>query len=157
ACVELLRAVGWTIGDRAVAAGLANVDWPARLEVVGRKPLVVLDCAHNVASAQALAEALQAEFPPARRLLIFAASGDKDTAGMFRVLAPHFAHVFLTRYAGSARSLPPEQLAETLRGCSPIPCSTHLRAIDAWEAARGMAGLKDLLCVTGSVFLAGEL
>ena len=76
--------------------------WPARLEVLGRRPLVVLDCAHNVASAERWCGRLQASFPPARRLLVFAGSSDKDLAGMFRVLSPHFAHAFLTRYSGSA-------------------------------------------------------
>jgi dihydrofolate synthase/folylpolyglutamate synthase len=52
ACVERMREQGWDIPDTAVASGLANVAWPARLEVVGRRPIVVLDCAHNIASAQ---------------------------------------------------------------------------------------------------------
>ncbi len=56
ACVEQLRAEGWHLPDAAVAAGLAEVCWPARLEVVGHKPLIVLDCAHNVASALALVQ-----------------------------------------------------------------------------------------------------
>ncbi len=104
ACVEELRAQGWTVPDAAVSAGLAATDWPARMEVVGRRPLVVLDCAHNTASADALARTLRESFPPCRRLLIFAGSNDKDLAGMFRILGPHFAHVFLTPYLGSARS-----------------------------------------------------
>src|SRR5262249_16306625 len=51
------------ISDRAVADGLANVVWPARLEIMARRPLVLLDCAHNVASAQALVQALEESFP----------------------------------------------------------------------------------------------
>ncbi len=102
ACVEQLRAERWTIPDAAVSAGLAATDWPARMEVVGRRPLVVLDCAHNTASADAVVRTLGESFPPCRRLLIFAGSNDKDLAGMFRILGPHFAHVFLTPYLGSA-------------------------------------------------------
>src|SRR5262249_22185568 len=48
AAVEELREAGLAVDDAAVAAGLASVRWPARLEVVGRRPLVVLDCAHNL-------------------------------------------------------------------------------------------------------------
>jgi dihydrofolate synthase/folylpolyglutamate synthase len=157
ACVETLRAEGWRIPDAAVAQGLATVQWPARLEVVGRRPLVVLDCAHNVASAQALVETLQTSFPPARRLLIFAGSGDKDLAGMFRVLAPHFQHAFLTRYAGSARGAPPELLAGLWRAGSDLPFTVHAAPDEAWRAARAAAGADDIICVAGSVFLAGEL
>ncbi|HXG09046.1 MAG TPA: folylpolyglutamate synthase/dihydrofolate synthase family protein [Gemmataceae bacterium] len=156
-CIEVLRDEGWSVPDAAVAAGLAGVRWPARLEVVGARPLVVLDCAHNVASVQALVETLQASFPPARRLLVFAGSSDKDLAGMFRVLAPHFAHAFLTRYAGSARSTPPERLAELLRAGTGLPYTVCPTAAEAWQAARAAAGPDDLICITGSVYLAGEL
>src|SRR5207237_4066822 len=94
ACVEQLREAGWHLSDAAVARGLAHVDWPARLEVLGHQPLVVLDCAYNVASAAALVQTLQVSFPPARRLLVFASSNDKDVPGIFRVLGPHFQHAF---------------------------------------------------------------
>ncbi len=157
ACVERLREQGWHLPDAAVAAGLAEVAWPARLEVLGRRPLVVLDCAHNVASAAALADTLRTSFAPTRRWLVFAGSGDKDLAGMFRVLAPLFEHAFLTRYSDSARGVPPEQLAGLLRAASDLPATCCTTPADAWRAARDRAGPDDLICVTGSVFLAGEL
>lgn len=157
ACVEELRSAGWHVPGETVAAGLAGVDWPARLEVVGRRPLVVLDCAHNVASAHALVETLRESFPPARRLLVFAASADKDVAGILRVLAPHFRHAFLTRYAGSARGVPPEALAALLPADADLAVTCCPTAAEAWHAARAAAGPDDLVCVTGSVFLAGEL
>jgi dihydrofolate synthase/folylpolyglutamate synthase len=157
ACIETLQAKGWHVPDAAVAAGLAEVSWPARLEVVGRRPLIVLDCAHNVASAIALVETLQASFPPARRLLIFAGSSDKDLAGMFRVLSPHFAHAFLTRYTNSSRSVPPQDLAKLLRSNGDMPATLYPTPADAYHAARAASAPKDVIVITGSVFLAGEL
>jgi dihydrofolate synthase/folylpolyglutamate synthase len=157
ACIETLQAEGWHASDAPVAAGLAEVSWPARLEVVGRRPLIVLDCAHNVASALALVRTLHASFPRARRLLIFAGSSDKDLAGMFRVLSPHFTHVFLTRYSNSSRSVSPERLAEVLRANGGLPATLCAAPTDAYNAARAAAGPDDLIVITGSVFLAGEL
>ena len=157
ATIERLRDAGWHVPDAAVAAGLAGVSWPARLEVIGRRPLIVLDCAHNVASALALVRTLQASFPPARRLLVFAGSADKDLAGMFRVLAPHFAHAFLTRYADNPRSVPPERLADILRANGGLAATVCPTPTEAYRAARAAAGADDLICITGSVFLAGEL
>ena len=117
AAVEELRRQGLYIPDVAVADGLAHVHWPARLEAVGHAPLVLLDCAHNVASAQALLDTLQASFPlqsSGRRILIFASSRDKDVAGMLALLAPHFAHVIFTRFAdnGVADAAKPLTVAE---------------------------------------------
>jgi dihydrofolate synthase / folylpolyglutamate synthase len=156
AAVEELRAQGWHLPDAAVAAGLATVRWPARMEAIGRRPLVVLDCAHNVASAEAVAKTLTASFPAGRRWLIFAGSGDKDVVGMLRVLAPHFAHAFLTRYTTSPRALAPERLAETARDVG-LAATPYPTPVEAYQAARASAGPEDLVCITGSVFLAGEL
>jgi dihydrofolate synthase/folylpolyglutamate synthase len=157
AAIEELRGQGFRVLDAAVAGGLAGVHWPARMEVVRRRPMVVLDCAHNVASAEALVETLRTSFPPGRHLLIFAASNDKDLPGMLRTLAPHFAHVFLTRYRNSPRGAPPEQLAEVLRSVSSVPQTVVPGTHDALAAALQHAGPNDLICITGSVFLAGEL
>ncbi len=156
-CVEALHAEGWHVPDAAVAAGLADVSWPARMEVLRRRPFVVLDCAHNVASAEALVETLTTTFPPGRRWLVFAGSGDKDLTGMLRVLAPHFAHAFLTRYASNPRGLPAEELAEVLRLGADLSHTVHATPAEALRAALARAGPDDLVCVTGSVFLAGEL
>ena len=159
AAVEDLREQGLSISDKAVALGLAEVRWPARLEIMRLQPLVLLDCAHNVASAEALIRTLQSSLPPrasgGRRYLIFASSRDKDVAGMLRVLAPHFDHLGLTRFTPSPRSLAPEELAQLL------PPGTRAdifaTAPEAWETCRALATPNDLVCVTGSVFLAGEL
>jgi dihydrofolate synthase / folylpolyglutamate synthase len=156
-CVEQLQAAGWRIPDSAVKKGLAEVSWPARLEVVSHRPLVVLDCAHNVASARALAQALESSFPPARRLLIFASSNDKDVKGMFGVLVPLFSHFYLTRYGNNARSVVPEELARVIAEFGPVPFTVCPTPIDAWNEARGKAKPEDLICIAGSVFLAGEL
>ena len=157
AVVEELRGQGWDLPDSAVAAGLAGVEWHARLEVVARRPMVVLDCAHNVASAYALAQTLRSSFPPARRLLVFGCSADKDLTGMFRELAPHFATAFFTRYTTNPRAVPSEQLAGAWHAAGGGLATSCPTPEAAWEAARAAAAPDDLICITGSVFLAGQL
>jgi dihydrofolate synthase/folylpolyglutamate synthase len=159
AAVESLREQGLSVGERAVAQGLAQVRWPARLEIMGRRPVVLLDCAHNVASAEALIKTLEESFASrtsgGRRYLIFAGSRDKDLAGILRVLSPQFDEVALTRFSPSPRGVTPEELARL------VPPGTCVKlfatAAQAWAATRGLARAEDLICVTGSVFLAGEL
>jgi dihydrofolate synthase/folylpolyglutamate synthase len=155
AVIEQLRAQGWNISDPAIQAGMAAVSWPARFEIFSTQPQVVLDCAHNVASAEALVDTLRISNLPVRRFLIFAASSDKDVPGMFRVLAPHFERFYLTRYTSGSRAVPPEQLAawlppETERVVCPTPT-------DAWRAACADATPETLVVIAGSVFFAGEL
>ena len=160
ASVEELRRLGWHIDDRPVAEGLAQVRWPARLEVVSRQPLVLLDCAHNVASVAALVEALRASFPlsaDGRRLLIFAGSRDKDLGGMFAVLGPFFDLIFLTRFSTNPRGVAPQQAVQLVPEEYRAACTLCPDVADAWRQARNAAGPNDLICVTGSVFLAGEI
>lgn len=160
AAIEILRGLGLAIPQRAVSEGLSQVRWPARLEILGRQPLVVVDCAHNVASAQALVDALQTSFPlpgGAKRLLVFAGSRDKDLAGMLQLLAPLFDRIYFSPFAGSSRGVDPgtliAMLPSTYRGCA-VACTSPT---EAWSLARSAAGSADLICVAGSVFLAGDL
>lgn len=161
AAIEILRGQGFHLPDAAVAAGLADVCWPARLEVVGQDPLILLDCAHNLASVAALTDALQTSYPlakpGARRLLIFAGSRDKDLAGMLALLAPNFAHLYLTRFGNSPRGVPPEHLAALLPATVKNAISVHTTSEQALAQARADARREDQICITGSVFLAGEL
>jgi dihydrofolate synthase/folylpolyglutamate synthase len=157
AVVEQLQNAGFAISPTAVYKGVAKVHWPARFEIFSTVPRVVLDCAHNVASAEALIDTLNqySEYLSGPRVLIFAASNDKDIPGMFRVLAPHFQRFYLTRYTSGSRSVPPERMAEWLppeteRVLCPTPS-------DAWRAARADATPDTLVVIAGSVFLAGEL
>jgi dihydrofolate synthase/folylpolyglutamate synthase len=161
AAVEQLIEQGVSISDRAIADGLARVRWPARLEIVGRRPLVLLDCAHNVASAQVLAQTLRESFPrssgAARRILIFGGNRDKDLAGMLEVLTPLFERIYLTSFQGTTRCASPQQLAALLppeAQPGSVLCAT---AADAWRRACAEASPCDFICITGSVFLAGEL
>ena len=85
--------------------------WPARVEVVSRRPTVVIDAAHNVASIDALLEALDESVSARRRVLVFATTKDKDARGMLERLLPRFDTAVFTRYANNPRSVSPEELA----------------------------------------------
>ncbi len=179
AAIEELRRSGWTIPEAAIRRGLAEVVWPARVEVLSRRPAVVLDAAHNGASIEALVDVLDESFPAARRVLVFAATQDKDIGGMFQVLLGRFDHVILTRYTNNPRGVPPEELQKLATywcgsstaaptEVSPLPLGEGpgVRAAnieiaptpaDAWDAVGRLAQPDDLICVTGSFFIAAEM
>lgn len=159
ATVECLRDAGMPVSDSAIQVGLFHVRWPARIEVVSRSPVVIVDTAHNVPSAEALVKTLREVFPDGvRKLVVFAVSSDKQYPEMFRTLADYFDRFHLTKYGNNPRCVPPEQLAEVLAAVAPGKAATiHPTSAEAWAAARAAAGLDDLVCITGSVFLAGEL
>jgi dihydrofolate synthase/folylpolyglutamate synthase len=158
AATTLLGPLGWPMPDSAVARGLARVRWPARIEVLGSRPAVVVDAAHNWAATQALLRTLGRDFPHAsRKILIFAATRDKDVAGMLRLLLPRFDSVILTQYQTNPRGVPVAELAELVAATAAQPCHVAADAPAAWRLAVHLAGADDLVCVTGSFFIAAEI
>jgi dihydrofolate synthase/folylpolyglutamate synthase len=157
ATLRRLQLRGWNIDEAAVRRGLADVQCPARIEVVARRPTVVLDAAHNTASIAALVETLQESFSPrGRRILLLAVSSDKDVAGMLDLLLPQFTDVLCTRFTHNPRSRDPHDLVR-LAAQRGFAAQAHPTPAQAWEAARRLATPEALLCITGSFFFAAEM
>jgi len=160
---ELLSGQGYpSITAAAISKGIRTTYWPLRFEVIEGDPTIVLDAAHNPDSMHAVANVLQAaEWKNRRRVLIFAASADKDVHGMQQIILPHFDDVVFTRFLGNPRSVPPEELMAIAQTLIPETTRNVLlhQASDpgaALEEARKLAGSRGLICVTGSLFLAAE-
>lgn len=155
--VALLEQVGVLPEVSIVRSGLRKVQWPCRVETIIRHPWIILDTAHNVASVKALTEALFSTRPQGKSYLVFAASQDKDINGMLAHLAGLFDRIHLTRYSGGLRSAAPEFLFEALPIASQKNAIINENPTDCLESIISTASQADLICITGSVFLAGEL
>jgi dihydrofolate synthase/folylpolyglutamate synthase len=152
-----LRTQGFTIPEIAIRRGLSAVRWPARVEVVARRPTVIIDAAHNAASVSALLATLDESFTARRRILVFATTRDKDVHGMLPMLLARFDQVILTRYTSNPRGVPLEEL-ETVAAMTGA-CNYRLANTpkEAWAAAAELATPEDLVCVAGSFYIAGEM
>jgi len=150
--VELERS-GWKIPESAIRAGLADVVWPARVEVLARRPAVIVDSAHNVASIDTTIRALAESFSVGRRILVFATTQEKDVRGMLALVVGRFDHLIFTRYLDNPRAVPPGELAALASELGARDYQVCDRPIDAWDAASRLATPDDLICVTGSFLL----
>jgi len=157
AALDELQAQGLMISENAVRQGLTSVTWPARVEVVGTNPTVVIDAAHNWESARALVATLRDEFAPRRRILIFAATRDKDVTGLLRQLIPAFDTILFTKYRDNPRSVPVRELRSFIHAISNRPVHYAENPAEAWHMARQWAQPDDLIAITGSFFLVAEL
>jgi dihydrofolate synthase/folylpolyglutamate synthase len=144
------------VSRQDVVAGFAALKWPARVEVLGQNPWLVIDGAHNVASVAALVETLHTCFPPARRTLIFGTSRDKDFKGQLEALLPHFDTVIATRYVENPRSVAPETIVAAVSELNGQSIPIAADPAEALEVARRLTPSGGLICVTGSLFLAAE-
>lgn len=159
ACFDALGERGVAaVGPDAVARGWAALTWPARVEVLERRPRLVVDGAHNVASARALAATLRANFPPGPRTLVFGTTRDKDLPGQLAALLPLADAVVVTRYVENARAVDPAEVAAAVRAQvgDSIPVHETAAPAEALALARRVTPEGGLIVVTGSLFLAAE-
>jgi dihydrofolate synthase / folylpolyglutamate synthase len=147
---------GLAVRREDVVRGFASLRWPARVELAGERPYLVIDGAHNPASAAALAETLRVCFPPSSRTLIFGTTRDKDLPGQLGVLLPLFDVVIATRYVENPRSVPPETIRNEVLELSGQAALAAPDPLEALELARQCTPPDGLICVTGSLFLAAE-
>jgi dihydrofolate synthase/folylpolyglutamate synthase len=157
ATIAELQRQGWEVPESAVRAGLAATRCPARIEVVSRRPTIVIDTAHNLASIRSLVETLEESFTVRRRLLLFAATQEKQVREMLEILLPRFERVILTRYWQNPRGLPLAQLAAMAAEISTVPQEVFPTPGEAWRRVRQLTTPEHLVCVTGSFFLAAEI
>lgn len=162
ATINELCAQGWRIDESAVRRGLAEVRWPARIEVLRREPTVILDAAHNVASVEALIATLDESFAPTRRTLIFATTRDKDLPGMLARLVPAFERIVFTQYQSNPRRVDASELLDVAsQVVAPDLVTERCRvmdsAVEAWQHVRVQSTPQDLICISGSFFIAAEL
>lgn len=159
------------VNAETIAAGLAKSRIAGRLEWVSSEPPVLMDVAHNNASVQAFLDTI-ADRSQEFQTLIFGTSRDKDATGMLKLLVPHFKFIILTRFVDNPRATDPEDLLETVKGfLSSDPATGDHKTGEgdeptveiahspsaALQKAIEVSGLGSPICVTGSVFLAGEM
>ncbi len=153
--LEACAAAGLPVHTAAVARGLADVRWPARIEVL-RQPggrQAILDAAHNPAGAAALAAYLH-RWHPAGVPIVIGVMRDKDVDTMIRLLAG-CATRFVVTQAPMARALPSAELAARARALAPgVPIEDVPDPLGAIARA-GAAG--DPVVVAGSIFLVGAV
>jgi dihydrofolate synthase/folylpolyglutamate synthase len=139
----------------AIRAGLANVTWHGRLQTLHTAPTLLVDCAHNADAAIRLRHALTHDYEYDKLWLIIAASAGKDISGILSQLLP-LATGAVATISSHPRAAQPEEIVKQAAqaGFSMTAESDLATAVaQTWQKA----GPHDLICVTGSIFVVGDL
>ena len=154
AVADELRARGAAIDEEAIAGGIARTRVAGRLEVMGQRPLVVADGAHNPAAAAVLAESLREYLEWRRCFFVLGAMGGKDLRGIAYKLAGLASGVWCCGL-DSRRGRDPDEMAAEL-----APLTPHVEVAESVAEgiaqARRRAEEADLICVTGSLYAVAE-
>jgi dihydrofolate synthase/folylpolyglutamate synthase len=134
--ISAIRLAGIKVSRQEIGAGLRKVKWPARFQIVSKKPLVIVDGAHNPAGCRTLVSAVKKLYPGQRFTIIFGCQNDKDFPQMIKTLKPITNQLIITH------SSHPNSLGT--RYSLPVT-----RAIKSWDR-------KVPLLIAGSLFLAAD-
>jgi dihydrofolate synthase/folylpolyglutamate synthase len=149
--LEVLAERSPGITPETIRHGLEGVQWEGRLQILNHHPLLVVDGAHNVDSIRRLKQSLKQYFDFDKVILIIGLSADKDLGGVVSELVSFFNQVIVTR------SIHPRAMAT-----APIMAEFARNGVQAEETddisialprALELAGDRDLICVTGSLFV----
>ncbi len=155
AALSILRSEGMSISDEAIREGFAAAKLPARMEIFGKEPIVLLDGGHNPGCAMALADVLKKHFEGKKLVGVMGFMSDKDSHTALSILAPLFSSI-LTLMPENPRSLPAQELAARAREFCPDSRPMEDRAL-ALQTAQTLAGPEGAVIVCGSFYLAGEM
>ena len=164
AASELLTEQGWQLNEDHIKAGVEQAQLPGRCEVISGCPTFVLDMAHNEASTAMLAKTLQKDLPCFRqaesRVMVFAASREKNVEAMLRPLLPLFDEVWITKYTENPRGRCANEIFEIASSQNDSP-DKKLKIVDSPRAALELTKENScpnrVVCITGSAFLVAEL
>ncbi|UCG54848.1 MAG: bifunctional folylpolyglutamate synthase/dihydrofolate synthase [Dehalococcoidia bacterium] len=165
AVLEVLVENGFDITLDAIVRGLEKVSWPGRFQVIMQKPLIVIDGAHNQDSIHQFKLSLAGYirncmgFKPNRdpfhkAILIIGASADKDIASIVSELHLLFNKVIITR-SRHPRAMAPGSIATEFSKYG-LEANVTESVPEAISLAFSEAGEEDLICIIGSLFVAGE-
>lgn len=153
--IEELIVQGTTINMDNILTGLATVKWPARLEIMNKKPLVVIDGAHNIDGIKNLTESIDMYFNYNKIILILGILADKQVEEMIRTIVPKVSRV-ITVTPHSERAELSEDLKVQVEKYT-INCESIENYEDAYKKALSYCHEDDLLLVAGSLYMAGDM
>lgn len=154
ATIETLRESGVAIERDAVRQGIAAVEWPGRLEILGRSPLVVVDGAHNTYSLQCLLDAAASYLPYRRLHMIFGASATHTPKDLIEVVLPRVQSFCITQ-SHHPKATPITDLQAMAHELGYTTTSAR-DVTEALDATLAQAQADDLVLITGSLFIVAE-
>lgn len=153
AAIEALRYHNIKVSKQVIRKGLDKCRWPARFEVISKEPLIIFDGAQNAASVKALAKTVKEIFPDKKIWIVFGISKDKELKDTCREIEKISNQIILTKANNPRASEAKDLIKYFSRNSLPLTnCSE-----EALNLAKEKAGKDELILVTGSLYLCGEI
>ena len=155
ACGEIAK-LGYQISDLAVREGLAETQWPGRLTVIQKKPLFLVDGAHNEDAAEKLAKSIEFYFTNRRIIYIMGVLRDKDYGRIIELTHSYADQIITITPPENPRALSALELAQKIAEVHPA-VTVAGSVEEAVEMAELLAGKDDVILAFGSLSYLGKL
>nr|MBU1328643.1 bifunctional folylpolyglutamate synthase/dihydrofolate synthase [Candidatus Omnitrophota bacterium] len=156
--IGMLKAIEYkkfNIGEDDIREGLKRATWPGRLQIIQKKPYIILDGAQNPASMLALISSIKKIFRYKKLICVFGISGDKDIKGVSGILDTVSDIIILTKAKDNPRAEDVSRLKKHFLDSRPgLEDSSDID--EAMQKALKLANKEDLILVTGSLFIIGD-
>ena len=153
--IEKVREKGFAISDKKIYEALSKVKWHGRLEILNKSPLVVIDGAHNIDGIKKLKESVETYFNYDKMVLILGILADKQVENMIKTIVPMASKVIAVT-PNSERGKLSEELRDII-----LKYNSECEAFESYEEAYKKASSyctdKDLLLVSGSLYMIGDM
>ncbi|MCF0230066.1 MAG: bifunctional folylpolyglutamate synthase/dihydrofolate synthase [Parasporobacterium sp.] len=153
--IEVIRTKGYIISEEDLREGLAETLWPGRFEILCRKPVFLVDGAHNPHGMKAAADSLKAVFKDRKLILIFGVLKDKAYNEMLELILP-LAGSVLCVTPDNSRALKAVELADIINSRG-VPAEAYDSVGEAIETAFETAEEDDIICAVGSLYMIGDI
>lgn len=148
--------IGRELDHDSLAIAVGSMSAPGRLEVVGRKPLVILDGAHNEQGFRGLAETISNEFPPMQWQLVLGVRGERDITALVSPLKGLVSKVYGSAPVDPA-AIPSDTVAREAGGSLEVDAVAIPDISEALRDAMESAGTDGGVIVAGSLYVVGEV
>jgi len=151
AVLKVIENRGFSVSKEAIGQGLANCSWRGRFEIVSRKPIIILDGAHNPSALKEILKAVNEIYPQKKITVVFSCLRSKDKAAMANILESFAERIIITRI-DSERASEIEELRRVFK--TEIYERNNIK--NAIILARRILKKDSLILVTGSIYLVSE-
>lgn len=153
---DVMRGLGLDISKEQVKDGISRLYHSARLEILSKMPLVILDGAHNEGGAKALSESLSVLADGKRRVFVMGMCTDHIKDEVFEKLLTKDDTVYVSCVKNNPRAASPQELLCAVRAyCKTAVCKDSLA--DALDEALSKADEDTVIICCGSLFCGAEI
>ena len=153
--LEVIKDKAPKLNRESIVKSLATVRWNGRLEIMSNSPYVVIDGAHNIQGITQLDKNIKKYFEYKDMYLILGILADKDVEDMVKVITPKAKKVF-TVTPNSIRAETSEELMGVVKKYNQ-DCQAYSDYKNAFEDALKLCKKDDLLLISGSLYMIGEI